>query len=278
VDLTVATSEAELAPELCENFNIRTCLDNHRPEIEIERFAPTGVCFDFDYPDRHRLSQVVRLKEKYPSLPMLVMTLQHSEALAVWAYRNGMLDYLVKPIPKNDLRRCIERIINIDELKNGQSRRQASLRRPSPPADVPLATRNIADRLAPAIYYVQQNYGRRIYSGPVARLCDMSPSHFSRGFKQAFDITFQEFLLRYRIAEACRQLRVPGAAITDVAYNVGFLDASYFTRVFRRYTGVVPSQFCARLNKSENERWLSELMDKLSLPAMQGEKLVQITA
>jgi AraC-like DNA-binding protein len=189
-----------------------------------------------------------------------------------------MLDYLVKPVPDSEIHRCIDRIIEIDSLKKKQTRRRASARRSSLPADVPMAPRDIGTRLAPAIYYIQQNFGRRIYSSTVARMCDMSPSHFSRAFKQAFDITFQEFLLRYRVAEACRQLRVPGAAITDVAYSVGFLDASYFTRVFRRYAGVVPSEYCARLNTSENERWLSQITEKLKLPAIGGEQLLEVTA
>jgi AraC-like DNA-binding protein len=248
-------------------------VDDRRPQDEIDRMDIAGVCFDFDYPDRHLLSQAVDLKRRYPSIPMLVMTLQHSEALAVWAYRNGMLDYLVKPVPEIELRSCIERIIKVDELKDGQPYRQHSLDRSPMPNDVPTAARSIEEKLAPSIYYVQQNFGRRIYSAVVARLCSLSATHFSRAFKQAFMMTFQEFLLRYRIAEACRQFRVPGAPISDVAYGVGFSDASYFTRVFKRYVGVSPSEYCSRLDTTDNEVWLQEIANSLQLPAGSGDHL-----
>jgi AraC-like DNA-binding protein len=276
VDLTVTTKESELSPIFGDSFEIRTCVDDRRPEDEIDRMDIAGVCFDFDYPDRHLLSQAVDLKRRYPSIPMLVMTLQHSEALAVWAYRNGMLDYLVKPVPEIELRSCIERVIKVHELKDGQPYRKLSLDRSPLPNDVPTATRSIEEKLAPSIYYVQQNFGRRIYSAVVARLCSLSATHFSRAFKQAFTMTFQEFLLRYRIAEACRQFRVPGAPISDVAYGVGFSDASYFTRVFKRYVGVSPSEYCSLLDTTDNEVWLHEIEDSLKLPAGSGVHLTNV--
>jgi len=273
VDLTVTTNESELSPIFDEVFEIRTCVDDRRPEDEIDRMSPAGVCFDFDYPDRYLLIQVVELKRRFPSIPMLVMTLQHSEALAVWAYRNGMLDYLVKPVPEIELRSCIERVIKVHELKDGQRCRQHSLERSPMPHDVPTSTRSIEAKLAPSIYYVQQNFGRHIYSAVVARLCSLSATHFSRAFKQAFTMTFQEFLLRYRIAEACRQFRVPGAAISDVAYGVGFSDASYFSRVFKRYVGVPPSEYCSLLDTTDNEVWLQQISDSLQLPPGSGDHL-----
>ncbi len=277
VDLTVTTKESELPPIFGESLDIRTCIDDHRPEDEINQMPVAAVCFDFDYPDRYRLRQTVDLKRRFPSIPMLVMTLQHSEALAVWAYRNGMLDYLVKPTPELELRHCIDRIIDVHALKSRQPSRQLSLAMSPLPNDVPAAARSIEAKLAPSIYYVQQNFGRRIYSGVVARLCSLSTTHFSRAFKQAFTITFQEFLLRYRIAEACRQLRVPGASISDIAYGVGFSDASYFTRVFRRYVGASPSEYCSLLDTTDNEVWLQQISDSLKLPAGSGDHLVNDT-
>jgi AraC-like DNA-binding protein len=277
VDLTVTTMESELSPIFGESFDIRTCVDDRRPEDEVNRIPVAGVCFDFDYPDRHLLSLAVDLKRRFPSIPMLVMTLQHSESLAVWAYRNGMLDYLVKPVPEKELRCCIEHVVRVHTLKDGQRFRQLSLDRSPMPNDVPSAARSIEVKLAPSIYYVQQNFGRRIYSAVVARLCSLSATHFSRAFKKAFTITFQEFLLRYRIAEACRQFRVPGAIISDVAYGVGFSDASYFTRVFRRYVGVSPSEYCSLLDETDNEVWLQEISDSLQLPAGSGNHLVNDT-
>lgn len=277
VDLTVTTRESELSPLFGESFDVRPCVDDQHPQHEIEHLGVAGVCFDFDYPDRRRLDQAVNLKRRYPSIPMLVMTLQHSEALAVWAYRNGMLDFLVKPVPDAELRSCIDHVLKIHALKHAQPYRQPSADRSPLPHDVPGAARRIEAKLAPSIYYVQKNFGRRIYSAVVARLCSLSTTHFSRAFKKAFAITFQEFLLRYRIAEACRQFRVPGVPISDVAYGVGFSDASYFAKVFRRYVGVSPSEYCSLLSTTDNEIWLQRILEALQLPAGVADHLTSGT-
>lgn len=273
IDFTVTTRESELSPIFGECFDVQPCADDRHPEREFNGKSFAGVCFDFDYPDRHLLRQAAELKRRFPSVPMLLMTVQHSEALAIWAYRNGMLDYLVKPIPETELRRCIDRIIDVHKLMNKQTGRQLSLSMSVLPNDVPAASRSMEAKLAPSIYYVQQNFSQRIYSDVVARLCSMSPTHFSRAFKQTFEITFQEFQLRYRVAEACRQLRAPGAAISDIAYGVGFSDASYFARVFKRYVGVPPSEFSSMLETTDNEVWLEKISASLKVPAGAGVQL-----
>ena len=180
IDLTVTARESELSPLFGEYFDIQPCADDRQPELEFAKKTFAGVCFDFDYPDRHLLRQAANLKRRFPSIPMLLLTLQHSEALAIWAYRNGMLDYLVKPIPEAELRRSIARVTDAHKLKNGQSGRQLSLSMSALPNDVPTTSRTMEAKLAPAIYYVQKNFSQRIYSDVVARRCAMSATHFSR--------------------------------------------------------------------------------------------------
>lgn len=213
----------------------------------IQSEQPAAVIFDFDYPDRHCLSVFEKFKRLHHSTPAILITMQHSERLAVWAFRNGALDYLVKPIPDGELGTCIDRICNIAAIRVAQSKRSACLSEANVPHEIPSTSGSQKKKLAPAIFYVRQNYPQRIYSDAMARLCGFSATQFSRAFKQSFKMTFQEFLLRYRIRRACHQLRHPGASIMDAAYAVGFSDPSYFTRVFRRYMGQSPSEYCSRM-------------------------------
>src|SRR5690606_4338825 len=67
---------------------------------------------------------------------------------------------------------------------------------------------------------------------------------------ETYGLTFQEYVIRFRLREAGRLLKNPNAQVSEVAYLVGFNDPSYFTKVFRRYTGVSPSQF-AELSDAE---------------------------
>lgn len=59
---------------------------------------PHLICFDYDYPNGKRLKVLQEIKHRFPSIPILMLTVQHSEELAVWAFRTGVRDFIVKPI------------------------------------------------------------------------------------------------------------------------------------------------------------------------------------
>lgn len=77
----------------------------------------------------------------------------------------------------------------------------------------------------------------------MALVCEMSPSRFCREFKAAFGTTFGEYLADFRIGKAKQLLADPAMSVADVAAAVGFMDPSYFTRVFRKQEGICPSQY-----------------------------------
>jgi AraC-like DNA-binding protein len=93
---------------------------------------------------------------------------------------------------------------------------------------------------------VAAHFDREITLDQVAALCRLSPSQFCRAFRQAYGMSFGQYLMRYRIDRACEHLASPGAVVKNVAYSVGFADHSYFSRAFKRQVGVSPSEFHAR--------------------------------
>lgn len=95
--------------------------------------------------------------------------------------------------------------------------------------------------LAPA--WVDEHFHEKFPASAIAAHCGLSRFQFSRSFHAAFGITFREYLLRYRVRAACERLLQGDLPVTEIAYAVGFHDGSYFARMFRRYTGVLPSQY-----------------------------------
>lgn len=247
LDQLAVSENAEIPGLLPESFSVHPLTGAESLDSLIAKLRPAAVFFDFDYPDKHRLSLFEKFKQRYRSIPAVFATLQHSEQLAIWAFRNGALDFLVKPIREAELRKCISRILRIAEYRTAQPERHACLPDAQLPYEVPTISRSTKSKLSPAIFYVRQNYAERISSDAMARLCGMSAAQFSRSFKQSFHITFHDFLLRYRIRQACRHLRNPNVTVADSAYAVGFTDPSYFTRVFKRCTGRSPSEYSAAL-------------------------------
>jgi AraC-like DNA-binding protein len=96
---------------------------------------------------------------------------------------------------------------------------------------------------AAASDYVRAHLDIGISLAKAASLCHLSVSEFSRVFKREHGRTFCDFLLRSRVAKAWELLASPRVTVSEVAFAVGFNDLSYFTRIFRRYTGVSASEY-----------------------------------
>jgi AraC-like DNA-binding protein len=176
-----------------------------------------------------------------------MLTVQHSEALAVWAFRSRVWDYFVKPLSTLDVERCVASLGEMLSLRDGSAPRSAAIPGSVIPEEHRLSSSQRHDpaSLAPAISYVEENFRGKVTSAKAAMLCGLSAFQFSRAFKESYSITFQEYLLRFRIREACRLLRNPSAPVADVAHLVGFNDSSYFSKIFKRYTSTSPSRFNA---------------------------------
>lgn len=247
VDLTVSVKHAELPAVLTESCDIQICSDASQLNRLIEEGSIDCACFDMDYPDHGRLNLLRKTKIRYPQLPLILLTLQHSESLAVWAFRSRVIDFLVKPVARAEFHRCLRTIRYVKNVSADQRPRVPGDNIAPIPPEIPLTMRTDDVQLLPALYYVKQNFRLKIRNEVVSGLCDLSPFRFSRSFRENYGITFQDYVIRYRILEACRLLEDPQAHVTDVAYAVGFNDASYFSRTFRRYVGTSPSIFCAEL-------------------------------
>lgn len=248
VDLTVSVNHGDLPDPIRESCDIEICSDPRRLDDAIERNSIDCVCFDIDYPDHGGLNLLRKTKMRHPWLPIVLLTLQHSESLAVWAFRTRVLDFLVKPVSHAEFHRFLKTLRYIARVSAGQqSRDQGDNVAPIPP-EIPLTMRTDDVRLLPALYYVKQNFRSKVRSEVVSQLCEMSPFRFSRSFHETYGLTFQDYVMRYRILESCRLLQDQNFNITDVAYAVGFNDASYFSRTFRRYVGMTPSEYCSEIN------------------------------
>ncbi len=91
--------------------------------------------------------------------------------------------------------------------------------------------------------YLKSNYSRDISLEDAANHVYLSPSYFCRLFKQCVGQTFKDYLTQLRLTEAKRLMLQPGLSIQDIAKNVGYQDARYFSYVFKKHEGLSPSNY-----------------------------------
>jgi AraC-like DNA-binding protein len=80
----------------------------------------------------------------------------------------------------------------------------------------------------------------------LAALAGMSPSHFSRVFKNAFGTSPIDWLRRERISQAKRRLGDTADPVQWIAQAVGYHDRFFFSKDFKKLTGLTPSEFRRR--------------------------------
>lgn len=89
-------------------------------------------------------------------------------------------------------------------------------------------------RLKNALYYVQNSYDQKISIQAAAERCGFSKSYFMKLFKEFTGMSFNAYLVDYRLELAAKQILETNYKVIDVAENCGFHNHSYFTRAFQR--------------------------------------------
>lgn len=89
-------------------------------------------------------------------------------------------------------------------------------------------------RLKRALYYIYEFYDHDISICEIAKQCGFSESHFMKLFKELSGISFNAYLVDYRLELAAKQLSETNYKVIDIAENCGFHNQSYFTRAFSK--------------------------------------------
>ncbi len=70
----------------------------------------------------------------------------------------------------------------------------------------------------------------------------MSVCWFTQLFKRQLGVSPQQYLMNIRISRAC-ELLASGSGVAEASEAIGYVDALYFSRIFKKHTGQTPSQY-----------------------------------
>ncbi len=99
------------------------------------------------------------------------------------------------------------------------------------------------EHLIHAISYIRKNYHDDMSLNSVSQKVFVSSYYLSHLFRDEMDMTFVDYVNKVRIDKAKELLRNSEMNINEVAMSVGFCDQNYFTKMFKKHTGITPSKY-----------------------------------
>lgn len=97
--------------------------------------------------------------------------------------------------------------------------------------------------IAKGIAYLEQNNVCSLSIAEIAGLCHVSETYFRRLFEQYAGVSPQQYKTNNLIRLAKNMIRSDDLTIKEIAYTLGFSDAGYFSRWFKKNVGITPNRF-----------------------------------
>ena len=91
--------------------------------------------------------------------------------------------------------------------------------------------------------FIEEHLAEEISLAALAALADLSLYHFARAFTQSFGVPPHRYHMTRRIDRARSLLQKPALSVTQIGIQIGFRETSSFTRAFRRFTGLTPTEY-----------------------------------
>ena len=213
-----------------------------------EQEHPEIAILDIEMPGVSGLEVARRIRESGRACILLFLTAFDRFDYAKQAVSVQALDYLLKPYEEKELLLLMEEAMRLYPLYASVLARKKLCGTKQEPMTIPEQEVCEEDVRLSMIReemngYIQARYADDISMQDAARAMNYSEAYFCKLFKQCFKVNFSAYLNEYRIARAKELLTDTRENVKEISLACGYSDANYFTRVFKRLTGITPSEY-----------------------------------
>ncbi|MCM1038571.1 MAG: AraC family transcriptional regulator [Roseburia sp.] len=207
----------------------------------MREIRPDVVFVDMNMPVMDGGTFLEKASVEFPDSQFIVVSGYDDFTYAQRAIHYGAVDYLLKPIREEELNHAIEKAllrINPSETFGQETGREGA----SPEEIVEIIKE-----------YIDSNYCTNIKITMFAEKYFFSIEYLTKLFKSRYGYSIYEYVLKLRMERAGELLANEENKIIDIAGRLGYADNHYFSKAFRNYYGVSPSQYRKKcLEEKEN--------------------------
>ena len=197
----------------------------------------------------HFVSDQIAQFPEFKSIQKLI-----KQAKRGYIFQEGVKNKLSPFFEKFDVLSKTEKLINLLQILDQLSREEAFECVYTSVDNINLNSEDVK-RLQLIFDYINTNYHNSFSTKDVADLVGLTTNSFCRYFKKLTNQSFIKFVNEFRIRKAVELLQSPSITVSEIMYQCGYTDLSYFSKQFKKIKGVAPSVYLK--NKVNYEKSIS---------------------
>lgn len=226
---------------LCDEFNV---IKENNPLTGIDKILqimPDLIISDVMMPDMDgfQLCRLIKEDVRFSHIPVILLTAKATKDDHIAGYQTGADDYVYKPFDEEILQARVKSLIARTEKLRQHFIGHDGIINPGTNANA-LDVKFMEDVLSE----IKQNYTDAQFNvNQVIEKMGMSRSVFYKKFKSLSDQSINDLIKNIRLKKVASLLSNGDLTVSQVAYECGFTDPAYFSRVFKEHFSVAPKEF-----------------------------------
>ncbi len=204
---------------------------------------PDIVFVDMQMPTMGGAEFLKIAREEFPNTKFIVVSGYDYFEYAHAAIQSGAIDYLLKPIVKEDLDAALQKAVKLLNLENDISEVVAL-------PDDTIISPNDAIRIIKE--YIEQNYCQDIKISMFSDRYFFSKEYLSKLFKRKYGCGIYEYALKLRMDRAKELISQPDLQVQEISDRLGYSNNNYFSKAFKNYYGLSPTEYKSSIPGKSN--------------------------
>lgn len=222
------------------SFNIRVIAeadDGEKAYQLVLELSPDIIVTDIVMPHLSGLDMVSRLRDNGNSAEIILISAYQDVQYFKKAFKINAVDYILKPIDMAEFNEVVRNTVYKIRLARGEVPVK-----PEPGTDL-IDRHTIRRTIRQACEYIDENLNKKMTISLLAGKFFISENYLCLLFRQETGRTINDYITQQRMLKAKDLLASTPMYINEVAKEVGYLDATYFSRQFKKQFGVTPYDY-----------------------------------
>lgn len=226
-----------------EEYKILHARNGDEALILANKFIPDVVITDVLMPGKNgmQLCSEIKSSQLLNHIPVIMLTALTSESDAMDGFKSGADVFLRKPFSSDELQMQVKKLVSNKKLLKDKFNRTVIKNEAIKSAKIINQDSNFLQRINDILYREMKNPDFKVNN--LANELAISTSQLNKKINDFTGYSSSVYILQIKLAYAKKILSTYDKNIGEVASDCGVYDVNYFSRVFKKYTGLTPSQY-----------------------------------